>query len=187
MVVTAAAMVEATEGEERAAVATVAVTVAAMGGVGMVAAAMAVATVAAAMAEVAKVVAMVVAVRVAVVRVAAMVAAEMAAVTEGCRMPHLHSSGRRAYEMPRRRRRCDRYCPALQHAARQETRARTPPTSRSAGHPGHSLCTLQPSALCVYKGVRRIADTARKLHSTWHSSCNRPSKEKSGHILHTPA
>ena len=88
VVVTVEATVEATEGEERAAVATEAVTVAAMVVVAMVAAAMAVETVAAAMAEAAMAVEKVVAVKVAAGTVAAMVAVETAAAKEGCQRSH---------------------------------------------------------------------------------------------------
>ena len=138
VVVTAAAMVEATEEAERAAVATVAVTVAAA----RAAAATAVETVEAAMVEVERVAAM---------AEAAMVAAAMVVVTEvemaaevtevvtvGCLKHRLRSTEHHMYGTRHSSHRCDRYCPALQHAARQETRARTPPTSRSAGHLSHT-------------------------------------------------
>ena len=136
VVVTAAAMVEATEGEERAAVATVAVTVAAA----RAAAATAVETVEAAMVEVERVAAMAEAAMVAAAMVV-VTEVEMAAevtevVTEGCLKHRLRSTEHHMYGTRHSSHRCDRYCPALQHAARQETRARTPPTSRSAGRRG---------------------------------------------------
>ena len=78
----------------------------------------------------------VVAVKVAAGTVAAMVAAETAAAKEGCQRSHQRSIGRRTVPQHHSNHRCDRYCPALQHAAHQDCPVRTPPTSRSAGRRG---------------------------------------------------
>ena len=64
------------------------------------------------------------------------VAVETEVVTEGCQRSHQRSIGRRTVPQHHSNHRCDRYCPALQHAAHQDCPVRTPPTSRSAGRRG---------------------------------------------------
>ena len=160
----------------------VAVTVAAAMVEGMAAAASAVAvTAVAGMAEAGTVVvmagvAMEVAARVVAtvaVTVVAMVVAAMGRRRRN-RRPHRHSNGHRGASVHPRSCKSDDCFPMRPRAARQVSRVRTPPMSRSAHCRAGSLCTERPSARAARTGGPRTARRAGRPAARSRCDNSRP-------------
>ena len=108
------------------------------------------------------------------VTVVAMVVAAMEAATAELRTPHRHSNGHRGASVHPRSCKSDDCFPMRPRAARQVSRVRTPPMSRSAHCRAGSLCTERPSARAARTGGRRTARSAGRPAARSRCDNSRP-------------
>ena len=104
----------------------------------------------------------------------AMVVAAMEAATAELRRPHRHSNGHRGASVHPRSCKSDDCFPMRPRAARQVSRVRTPPMSRSAHCRAGSLCTERPSARAARTGGRRTARSAGRPAARSRCDNSRP-------------
>ena len=122
-----------------------------------------------------------------VAMVAAMVVAATVVVMVECQTPRQHSNAHQEAHMPRDTRISARYCPEQPRAVRQYDRARTPPTSKQAGHPDRTQCSSPPIARAGYKAEPRTAGIDQTPHAMMRYASSRPSIPQNGRKHHTQA